>query len=296
MSAPALIQKFMAKTIANMMYKPWGFVHPNKKQVMKNTQRDIPMDIADYESWEREEFLLPNGEIEIPAEYHPVPDAKGVAILAHGFGQNRYVMIPQAKLFRAMGYSTLFFDQRHFGVSKAPCCTFSVKEATDLVALIRWAKERCGENTRIVVLGVSMGAMTVMHAMALTDQIDAAIEDCGPSEMESILEPFYATVSKTPNPYLTETVHRLSAELGAPSWENRPVDDVVKSEAPLLIIHGEADSLVSVEHAGKVLAAAKNPLSTIKTFPGREHAFSIQDGEIYRETLLQFLNSVFHEE
>ncbi len=295
MSTPVFVQKFIAKIVSDMMYRPWGFVHPNRKQVMKNTMRDIPVDISGYDSWEKKEFLLENGGIEIPAEYHPVPGAKGVAILAHGFGQNRYVMIPQAKLFREMGYSTILFDQRHFGASKAKNGTFSVKESEDLAALVRWAKENCGKDTRIVVLGVSMGAMTVMHAMAHCDLIDAAIEDCGPSEMEAILEPFSASISSTPNPYFIEKVHQLSAQLGVPSVDNRPVDDVAKSDIPLLVLHGEADSLVSVEHAEKIIAAAKNPLSFMKTFPGREHAFSIQDEETYRETLKQFLDSVFAE-
>ncbi len=295
MNTPAIADKLMARLIARIMYKPFGPVRPSKNTCIRNLEKEVPVDEAEYNTWNKEEFLLANDGIEIPAEYHPVKNAKGVAILAHGFGQNRYVMIPQARMFREMGYSTVIFDQRHFGESKAPNGTFSVREATDLVALVEWAKRKCGEDTRIVVLGVSMGAMTVMHAMAATDKIDAAVEDCGPAEMERILDPFYKSVSNKPNRFLKDVIRKASAGYGAPSQDNRPVKDVAKSDIPLLVIHGEADSLVSLDHAHDIIAAAKNPKSRIKTFPGREHAYSIQDREVYRETVAVFLKDVFEE-
>ena len=297
MKTPGFVQKTLAKIAANMMYKPSGFARPSRKTVMTRESKSQGMDLeAVYSEFETEPFTLANDGIEIPAEYHPVPDARGVAILAHGFGQNRYVITPQARLFHDMGYSTVIFDQRHFGVSKAPCCTFSVKETDDLIALIHWVKDRCGADTRIVVLGVSMGAMTVMHAMARTDEIDAAIEDCGPATMERILEPFAQAFFKEPNPYLRGVISETSAKYGAPMEENRPIDDVAKSSIPLLVIHGEADSLVTVQHAKDIMAVAKNPLSRLRTFPGREHAYSIQDYELYRCILREFLDDVFHNE
>ena len=294
MKTPGFVQKTLAKIAANMMYKPSGFARPSRKTVMTRESKSQGMDLeAVYSEFETEVFTLANDGIEIPAEYHPVPDAKGVAILAHGFGQNRYVITPQAKLFHDMGYSTVIFDQRHFGVSKAPCCTFGVKEADDLIALIHWVKDRCGADTRIVVLGVSMGAMAVMHAIARTDEIDAAIEDCGPATMERILEPFAQAIFKEPNPYLRGVISETSAKYSAPMEENRPIDDVAKSNIPLLVIHGEADSLVTVQNAKDILAVAKNPLSRMRTFPGREHAYSIQDYETYGQCLKDFLNDVF---
>lgn len=295
MSTPDFILRLLAKIFANMMYKPSGFVRPSKQTVIERTSKDVGMELsAHYSTWEKESFLLENDSIEIPAEYHPVPDAKGVAILSHGFGQNRYALLPQAKLFRDLGYGTVLFDQRHFGESKAPNGTFGVKEASDIVAVIRWVKTRCGEDTKIIVLGVSMGAMALMHALALTDQIDAAIEDCGPAEMESDLDSLHRSVFGIPNKYLLDTVRKVSASYGVPLERNRPIDGVVQSNTPLLVIHGEEDSTVAVHQAVDIFAATKNPASRIKIFPGREHAFSVQDTDVYRETLEDFLNDVLH--
>ena len=292
----SLIQKAVARLLWEAIYKPFGPIRPSRKTVMEGESRTQGMDLeAVYAAFQTETFSVENDGIVIPAEYHPVPDAKGIAILAHGYGKNRYVLTPQAKLFHDLGYSTIMFDQRHFGISKAPNSTFSVKEAGDLLALVRWARDRFGEQTRIVVLGVSMGAMTVMHAIGQSTDIDAAVEDCGPADMERIIEPLSQGLNLGGNPYLKEAASRVSRRYGVPMEKNRPVDDVVKSDTPLLIIHGEADSLVSVQHARDILAAARNPLSRMKLFPGREHAYSIQDYDLYGACLKEFLADVFGE-
>jgi pimeloyl-ACP methyl ester carboxylesterase len=250
-----------------------------------------------YSEFPIETFSIASADdVMIPAEYHETENARGIAILAHGYGQNRYVLTPQARIFRDLGYSTIMFDQRHFGESKAPCSTFGVKEADDLIALVRYARDRFGSNVRIIVLGVSMGAMSVMHAIGKCNLIDAAIQDCGPESMDMILDPFYAALSKEPNPYFRNEVSRISARLGASLEENKPIEGVRKSSVPLLSIQGEADSLVSPQHAIDITAASGNPLSRIRMFPGREHAYSIQDYDEYSSEINRFLTDVFSDQ
>lgn len=295
MSTPRIIQKMLAKVIARIMYKPFGFIRPSRKTVFERESRTENMDLEKiYSEFPIETFSILSADgVMIPAEYHETENARGIAILAHGYGQNRYVLTPQAKIFRDLGYSTIMFDQRHFGESKAPYSTFGVKEADDLVALVRYARDRFGSDVRLIVLGVSMGAMSVMHAIGKCDLIDAAIQDCGPESMDMILDPFYAALSKEPNPYFRSEVSKISAHLGAPLEENRPIEGVRKSNVPLLTIQGEEDSLVSPQHARDITAAAGNPLSRIKMFPGREHAYSIQDYDEYSSEISRFLTDVF---
>ena len=295
MSTPRIIQKLLAKALAKMMYEPSGATRPSRKTVFTRESKSENMDLEKiYSEFSTELFSIKAIDgVEIPAEYHEVENARGIAILAHGFGQNRYVLTPQALIFHELGYSTIMFDQRHFGASKAPCSTFGVREADDLISLVQYARKRFGNDVRIVVLGVSMGAMSVMHAIGKCGDIDAAIEDCGPETMEMILDPFAAAISKDPNPYLRPEVSRKSAQYGVPMEENNPIEGVRKSDVPLLIIHGEGDSLVSTRHAHDIIAAARNPLSRMKLFPGREHAYSIQDFEVYKQTVESFLNDVF---
>ncbi len=296
MSTPVFLQKFIAKITADMLYRPFGPVRPTRKTVMERTMKDVGFDQDGFLKWEKEDFSLPNAGITIPASYFPVQDAKGVAVLAHGYGQNRYVLIPQAEIFRELGYSVIMFDQRHFGESKASNGTFSVKEAEDLIALVKWAKEKCGDETRIVTLGVSMGAMTVMNAISRTDLIDAAVEDCGPARLSDIFEDFYKVAFGTTNPYFPKAAERAAAKYGVSIAETTPIESVKHSNVPLLIIHSEGDRTVNVNAAYEIAEASGHPLSRKKIFGAYDHAFSIVERDTYKTAVSDFLNDVFREE
>lgn len=292
----SFMDKFGAKVMTEMMFRPSGPVRPSKKTVMERTMRDTGFDLEDFETWEKEDLLLENGDVTIPASVYPLKNAKGIAILAHGFGQNRYVLIPQAELFRKKGWSLIMFDQRHFGASKAKNGTFSVKEADDLIALAKWAKERFGEDTKIITLGVSMGAMTVMNAIGRTDLFDAAIEDCGPSRLEKIGDLLYRVVFGKSNPYFIPVLRDTAKKYGLELDKISPVDSVAVSDTPLLAIHSEGDSTVPVQCVYEIKDAMKNEKSRIEVFGNYEHAFSICDKEHYRKTVETFLNDVFEGE
>ena len=295
MKTPSLVLKLTANLMAELIFKPSGPVRPSKKTVMDRTMKDTGFDREGFERWTKEEIPLKNDGILIPADYYPIPDAKGVAILAHGYGQNRYVLIPQAEILRDLGYSLILFDQRHFGESKAKNGTFGVREATDLVALAKWAKRKCGKDVRIITLGVSMGAMTVMNAISKTDLIDAAIEDCGPSRWDLIYKTFFEVSMGMHNPYFQAAVEKRAAKYGISLSETRPVDSVAKSDTALLVIHSEGDRTVPVSAASEIIAASKNPLSRMQIFGNYDHAFSINDRELYRSAVTAFLNDVFEE-
>ena len=297
MSTPKFMQKMTANIMAYMMYKPFGPVRPSKKTVMDRTMKDTGFDLAGFNSWEKEDFDLKNEDIVIPASYYPIPNAKGVVILAHGYGQNRYVLIPQAEIFRELGYSVIMFDQRHFGASKASNGTFSVREASDLIALVNWAKQKCGNDTGIVTLGVSMGAMTVMNAISQTKLIDAAIEDCGPSRLEIIFETFFKVMMGEVNPYFEDAVKKQAKKYGITVEETCPIESVRKSDVPLLVIHSEGDRTVPVSCAPEILAASKNHKSRMQLFDKKyDHAFSVNERGLYKSALETFLNDVFEED
>ncbi len=288
-----IIDVVSAELMAEMFLRPSLFTRPNRKTVMTKSLKDMGFSADEYRKWETEPFTVRSGDIEIPAEYHPVRDHKGIAVMCHGFGQNRYIMIPQAEILRKEGYSVIMYDQRHFGVSKAPYCSFGFHESDDLIALIDWAKNKAGNDTRIVVLGVSMGAMTLMSALGKTGLIDAGIADCGPAKIDDIYEPFMKAVLKKPNPYIRGKYIRKAAKAGFDATLVRPIDGVRNSDTPLLVIQSEGDSLVSVETAKEIRSASRNVHSDIRIFPDVEHALSITFFEEYSAAVRDFLIDVF---
>lgn len=277
---------------------------PSKEQVIESDVREFASkhtmyagaDYADYEKWDAEKFILKNNGVGIPAVYHKQEHARGCVILAHGFGQNRYASVPYAELFRSLGFSTLLFDQRCFGESEAPNGGFGELEAGDVAALINWVKEKCGKNEKIVLHGVSMGAMSCMNALLLSDQIDGVIEDCGSARALEGAVYVWKSMVPLPNPFLKSSIIRKADSLGLHMKENSPVKAVENSEVPICIIHGDADQAVPVSDAEAIFKVCKNPKSRLEVFPSRGHAYSICDAERYKEILAGFLEEVCCEE
>ena len=290
----------LAKYLANIMYYPAGNNRPTKEQVIENLTKqfagqgsaDAVGDYESFENWEKEEFLLANNGVDIPAWFYPLTGARGCAILAHGFGQNHYAMLPQAEIFRKLNFSVLMLDERAFGESQAKHGGFSELEATDIAALAKWIKQRCGSETKIVALGVSMGAMSVMNALALTDLIDYCIEDCGPARLLEETSVLLKSLVPLYNPFVRSVVAAKARSLGLHPEKCRPVDAVAKSTIPVLVVHGEKDRAVPVDDAREIFSVCKNPSSRIVIFPGRDHAFSVCDRKKDEDMLADFLKDV----
>lgn len=290
----------LAKFMADLIMTPPPRFCPTPEQIKERktcevlAEREIyaDADFDAYEKWETEHFLCENGGIQIPAVFHPIPDARGCAILAHGFGQNRYAMVPYAELFRKLGFSTVLFDQRKFGESSAPYGTFGLKEATDVKALVKWVKQRCGKDTKIVLHGVSMGAVSVMNALKYTDDIDYVVEDCGYMRITQGLPFVYRSMVHIPNPFVMPVARMNAKRLGFDLMENNPIEAVRNSDVPVCVVHGDQDKAVPVECAEELRTALKNPKSRVVIYEGRDHAYSICDKEEYEEMLRDFLEEV----
>ncbi len=198
-------------------------------------------------------------------------------------------MAPHAALYRELGFSTILYDQRCWGESKAPYCSFGWYEADDLVKVVKAVRDRYGKDTKVVVTGVSMGAVTVMNAISRTDLIDAAVDDCGFARIKEGCRFLYKNFIPLPNPFLLPVLFHDAHALGIPMEKNNPVDSVARSDTPLLVIHGDADRAVNVQDAYEISKVAKNPHSRLVIFPGKDHGYCLSDRVRYREAVEDFL-------
>ena len=88
---------FMANFMATYILTPPSKLCPTPEQIKERKTCEISAeravyadaDFDAYEEWETERFFCENNGIHIPAVFHPLEHARGCAILAHGFGQNR---------------------------------------------------------------------------------------------------------------------------------------------------------------------------------------------------------------
>ena len=92
----------------------------------------------------------------------PASKCDRAIILLHGFGGNRIQMLPRARFLRENGYTVLLYDARACGESTGNAVTFGYRERHDLIAAVKFLKER--GYLRITCLGVSQGGATILFS------------------------------------------------------------------------------------------------------------------------------------
>ncbi len=282
-----------AEQFCKMICMPQGEVRPSKKEVLSFLKSVNLLNEEEFSSWTKYKFECKNEGVTIFGEFFPVENAKGCVILVHGFAQNRYIMIPQQKIFRKMGFHTILFDQRAFGESDELYCTFGLEEAKDVACIVEWVKKKYGKNMPVILLGVSMGAATVMNALEQTEEIDYTIEDCGFTSFMECVDTLYTSFykEKCSNTLKSVLMNRIK-ELGIHLEENTPLRSIQRIDKPICIIHGDSDSTIDVSHALHLYESSRNKDSCIQIFEGKEHALSIMDTEKYENVLHSFLKKI----
>jgi pimeloyl-ACP methyl ester carboxylesterase len=192
-----------------------------------------------------------------------------------------------ARLYRR-GFALLAIDLRGHGQSSDARLSFGKNEHRDVLGAVDWLLAQGYPPGSIGVLGVSLGAASTILAAAREPAIGAAVADCGYAEVASIVRANFTRATGLPTLLLTPA--RLFSRLfdGSDLLAMRPVDEVAKLDPrPLLIIHGDADRLVPIQHAYALHAAY--PRSQLWVLPGGRHAAAFVSGpEAYVDHVATF--------
>lgn len=118
----------------------------------------------------------------LAARYYHHADGAPLAIIFHGYrGYATRDGLGGYTLCTALGYNVLLPDQRAHGYSGGHTITMGVKERYDARDWAVWARSHFGPEVPIFLMGVSMGAATVVLAagLSLPDNVCGVVADCG---------------------------------------------------------------------------------------------------------------------
>lgn len=183
-------------------------------------------------------------------KYYHQADGAPVVLMFHGYRSSAIRDGMGAfKACKEDGYNILMVDQRAHRESGGKCITFGVKERYDCVDWIHEVCRKCGKDVKIILIGLSMGASTVMMAtgLDLPGNVKGVIADCGYSAPKDILQ---AIIKMMKLPVrLAYPFVKLSAKVyGRFDLEGASATEALaKCKVPILFIHGEADELVPCE-------------------------------------------------
>ncbi|MBQ1242342.1 MAG: alpha/beta hydrolase [Oscillospiraceae bacterium] len=221
--------------------------------------------------------------------YYHLRDGAPLAIGVHGYrGTAERDMCGGFQLARAAGQNVLLIDQRAHARSEGHTITFGIREKFDVCDWVSWARERFGEETKILLYGVSMGAATVLlSAPLLEGKICGIVADSPYSSPREIIE----KVSRDEGlpPHLAWPVIVLGARIfGGFSPLGADVAEAVReSSVPVLIIHGEEDRFVPQEMSARLTVREGVERCS---FPDAGHGISaILHTEKYNELVQRFL-------
>jgi predicted alpha/beta-fold hydrolase len=138
-----------------------------------------------------------------------------------------------------LGHSVLLVEQRGCGKSEGTTISFGVNERRDCLQWAQLLIREFGEDVKIILTGISMGAATVTMACALglPKNVVGIIADCGYSSAKEIIQVVIRQMGLPPK--LAYPFVRLAARIygGFDLEATPPVEAIKKCTVPIFIVH-----------------------------------------------------------
>jgi dipeptidyl aminopeptidase/acylaminoacyl peptidase len=259
--------------------KAYDLVHPVR----------IASERPAYPDYQEVQFTTTDG-LTLKGWYLP-PRQEGLVIFVHGLGGNRAELLDEAEFIAQAGYGVLLFDLRNHGESEGSVTTLGLDEVRDVEAAVNFARRNAGWGIPLALFGHSMGGAAVLLAAVKIPEIRAVIAESAYTSVEdNISEGVHGLTGLPPFPFAPLIVFFGEREAGVEIRSVRPLEAVGQlSPRPLLLIHGELDSLIPAENSLRLYAAAREP-KELYLLPHAGHGGFLQAApEDYPRRILAFL-------
>lgn len=132
---------------------------------------------------------LPTSDgITLSGWYMP-PQNGAVIIVLHGFGSNRLGVLPHTLMLIEQGYGVLMMDMRAHGASGGQVFADGWSSVVDVGAMVDYLQSR-PEVEHIGAMGLSSGAISILHAGAALEDIEVFVADgTGVAGIDDLLDP-----------------------------------------------------------------------------------------------------------
>lgn len=230
------------------------------------------------------------------ARYYHVADGAPLQIQFHGYKSSAVVDFSGgSKLAGKMKQNALVVDQRSHGKSEGSAITFGIRERRDCLAWINYSISRFGQDVKIILAGLSMGAATVLMAtdLDLPKNVVGIMADCPYSSPKEIIKTVCQRDMHLPA-WLMYPFVKLGALVfgGFHLEESSAVTAVVGAKVPILIIHGEDDRFVPCDMSRAIQKAGSSQI-TLETIPDAGHGLCYMVApQRYEEVTTTFLQKV----
>jgi alpha-beta hydrolase superfamily lysophospholipase len=191
----------------------------------------------------------------------------------------------------AAGFQCVVHDSRGHGEAAANYATFGAREVADLGAVLKTARAAAGGRFEpIGIYGYSMGGAIALQSLPDHPEIKAAVTAATFADLQNVL--YHQAGMRyhgALKPLMPAVRWSVESKAGFDPFEIRPVEAVKKAQTPLMLIHGEHDTVVPVAHSQRLAQACGKERCVCRMVNGAAHGNVIsKGGETLMLEMVQF--------
>ncbi|HEV7914481.1 MAG TPA: alpha/beta fold hydrolase, partial [Albitalea sp.] len=201
---------------------------------------------------------------------------RATVVHAHGNAANVSNHAPLVAWLPAAGLNVLSFDYRGFGRSSGSPTLEGVVD--DTLAAIAEARARSAPDAPLILLGQSLGGATAIRAAA---------QDAAGALRLLIVDSAFASYRGIARDAAGGGPLALVAPLALPALPDAPRDPqtlIAHVRAPVLLLHGERDGVIPIQHGERLHAAAREPKQFIR-IAGGQHLDALSRSDVRQRIL-----------
>jgi dipeptidyl aminopeptidase/acylaminoacyl peptidase len=227
--------------------------------------KDTPADSGI--AYENVRFKARDGK-ELSGWLIPPAQKNAVVILTHGLFRTRVEMLSRAVALAKAGYGALLYDSRNHGTSEKAIVSLGFYETQDVLGAIDYLQHRGQVSPKIVLMGVSMGAVATLRAAAQSDRYAALVIDSPFSSIRQTIIHHSWLFFNLPR-FIFPPIFLFWFQLltGFDVDEVNTLECIARVQpVPLLVIASEGDRRMPPKVARRLFQEAKAPVKRIEVF------------------------------
>ena len=218
-----------------------GTPHYNASQAGLKLMKELPNE---------DHYITSRDGLKLHAYLFPAEEKSNKFVIGvHGYrSYSRPECAPYIDFYRSLGYNMLMVDDRAHAPSEGEYIGMGVLDRLDVIDWAKYLVETYGEDTEILMHGVSMGAATVLAASGeeeLPSQVKGIIGDCGFTSIHDILTHQLKEMAHLPADLILPGMEKLAEKkIGINFTDYSAIEQLKNAEVPILFVQGGKDEMV----------------------------------------------------
>ena len=199
----------------------------------------------------------------------------------HGYENTAEKLIPICQFLTTRGFRVLLVNTRNHGESDPDGSSTMVQFIQDLNTAILFARTNLAGNSKVILLGHSLGAATCLYVAAHDPGISAVVTIASFAALEQQLRQalcyhhFPAGLIKPVLRYLEISHHIKMRDLS-------PQNNIARIRVPILLLHGSQDPVVAAADFELLQSVAPEKLFTARMMEGENHSSLLDKPETFQ--------------